>query len=122
MGFIFHTHGIIKSLLIYIGRTYNDLNQYPVFPWILTNYESEELDLSLPSNYRDLSKVRESLFFPVIIRNLVPLCVIVAQRLNMHVVWSVISSDDLFMTRFMFIVSENHKLLMLIQFLTKICK
>nr|XP_049697537.1 neurobeachin isoform X5 [Helicoverpa armigera] len=38
------------------GRTYNDLNQYPVFPWILTNYESEELDLSQPSNYRDLSK------------------------------------------------------------------
>ncbi|GAB6031814.1 hypothetical protein CHUAL_010216 [Chamberlinius hualienensis] len=38
------------------GRTYNDLNQYPVFPWVLTNYESSELDLSLPSNYRDLSK------------------------------------------------------------------
>ncbi|KAL3192195.1 hypothetical protein MRX96_059176 [Rhipicephalus microplus] len=38
------------------GRTYNDLNQYPVFPWVLTNYESPELDLSLPSNYRDLSK------------------------------------------------------------------
>ncbi|CAD7090790.1 unnamed protein product [Hermetia illucens] len=38
------------------GRTYNDLNQYPVFPWVLTNYESKELDLSQPSNYRDLSK------------------------------------------------------------------
>ena len=38
------------------GRTYSDLNQYPVFPWVLTNYESAELDLSLPSNYRDLSK------------------------------------------------------------------
>ncbi|CAO1392263.1 unnamed protein product [Diamesa tonsa] len=38
------------------GRTYNDLNQYPVFPWVLTNYDSRELDLSLPSNYRDLSK------------------------------------------------------------------
>ncbi|XP_078683644.1 neurobeachin-like isoform X8 [Branchiostoma floridae x Branchiostoma belcheri] len=38
------------------GRTYNDLNQYPVFPWVLTNYESEELDLTLPSNFRDLSK------------------------------------------------------------------
>lgn len=38
------------------GRTYNDLNQYPVFPWVLTNYESQELDLSVPSNYRDLSK------------------------------------------------------------------
>uniref|UniRef100_A0A8C3IXV5 LPS responsive beige-like anchor protein n=1 Tax=Chrysemys picta bellii TaxID=8478 RepID=A0A8C3IXV5_CHRPI len=39
------------------GRTYNDLNQYPVFPWVITNYESEELDLTLPSNFRDLSKV-----------------------------------------------------------------
>ncbi|XP_075235222.1 A kinase anchor protein rugose [Lycorma delicatula] len=38
------------------GRTYNDLNQYPVFPWVLTNYESKELDLSVPTNYRDLSK------------------------------------------------------------------
>ena len=39
------------------GRTYNDLNQYPVYPWVIVNYESNELDLSLPSNYRDLSKV-----------------------------------------------------------------
>uniref|UniRef100_A0A672P2Z4 Neurobeachin n=1 Tax=Sinocyclocheilus grahami TaxID=75366 RepID=A0A672P2Z4_SINGR len=38
------------------GRTYNDLNQYPVFPWVLTNYESEDLDLTLPGNFRDLSK------------------------------------------------------------------
>ncbi|XP_017773305.1 PREDICTED: neurobeachin isoform X3 [Nicrophorus vespilloides] len=38
------------------GRTYNDLNQYPIFPWVLTNYESKELDLSQPNNYRDLSK------------------------------------------------------------------
>uniref|UniRef100_A0A4W6DYD4 Neurobeachin n=1 Tax=Lates calcarifer TaxID=8187 RepID=A0A4W6DYD4_LATCA len=38
------------------GRTYNDLNQYPVFPWVLTNYDSEELDLTLPGNFRDLSK------------------------------------------------------------------
>ncbi|XP_004685379.1 PREDICTED: lipopolysaccharide-responsive and beige-like anchor protein isoform X2 [Condylura cristata] len=38
------------------GRSYNDLNQYPVFPWVITNYESEELDITLPSNFRDLSK------------------------------------------------------------------
>ncbi|KAM9853820.1 neurobeachin-like isoform 2-T2 [Aulostomus maculatus] len=38
------------------GRTYNDLNQYAVFPWVLTNYDSEELDLTLPGNFRDLSK------------------------------------------------------------------
>ena len=47
---------IINQILL-IGRTYNDLNQYPVFPWVLTNYEAKELDLSLPANYRDLSKV-----------------------------------------------------------------
>ncbi|XP_078489274.1 neurobeachin-like protein 1 [Ciona intestinalis] len=38
------------------GRTYNDLSQYPVFPWILTDYTSEKLDLDNPDVYRDLSK------------------------------------------------------------------
>ena len=31
-------------------------SQYPVFPWILNDYESETLDLNDPSIYRDLSK------------------------------------------------------------------
>lgn len=31
-------------------------SQYPVFPWILTDYQSETLDLNDPSIYRDLSK------------------------------------------------------------------
>ncbi|XP_048774132.2 neurobeachin-like isoform X3 [Ostrea edulis] len=38
------------------GRTYNDLNQYPVYPWVIVNYDSDELDLKQPSNFRDLSK------------------------------------------------------------------
>uniref|UniRef100_A0A8C3D496 Neurobeachin-like protein 2 n=1 Tax=Cairina moschata TaxID=8855 RepID=A0A8C3D496_CAIMO len=38
------------------GRTYNDLAQYPVFPWILRDYTSEELDLNNPAVFRDLSK------------------------------------------------------------------
>lgn len=38
------------------GRTYNDLTQYPVFPWIIADYESEILDLTDPASYRDLSK------------------------------------------------------------------
>ncbi|XP_034615649.1 LOW QUALITY PROTEIN: neurobeachin-like protein 2 [Trachemys scripta elegans] len=38
------------------GRTYNDLSQYPVFPWILQDYVSETLDLSDPDVFRDLSK------------------------------------------------------------------
>eukprot|EP00850_Spirogloea_muscicola_P018850 SM000177S03183 [mRNA] locus=s177:89339:105711:+ [translate_table: standard] len=38
------------------GRGYNDLTQYPVFPWVLADYESEELDLSDPATFRNLSK------------------------------------------------------------------
>jgi hypothetical protein len=37
------------------GRSFNDLSQYPVFPWVLTNYECEALDLNDPNNYRDFS-------------------------------------------------------------------
>lgn len=45
------------------GRTYQDLNQYPVFPWIIADYESEKLDLTIPSSFRDLSKVFSSFSF-----------------------------------------------------------
>uniref|UniRef100_A0AAV1VCW7 Uncharacterized protein n=1 Tax=Peronospora matthiolae TaxID=2874970 RepID=A0AAV1VCW7_9STRA len=38
------------------GRTKNDLTQYPVFPWVLSDYESSSIDLSDPAIYRDLSK------------------------------------------------------------------
>uniref|UniRef100_A0A452QRH3 Lysosomal trafficking regulator n=1 Tax=Ursus americanus TaxID=9643 RepID=A0A452QRH3_URSAM len=38
------------------GRSFNDLMQYPVFPFILADYVSETLDLSDPSVYRNLSK------------------------------------------------------------------
>ena len=38
------------------GRTFNDLNQYPVFPWVLADYASEKLDLGDAAIYRDLSK------------------------------------------------------------------
>ncbi|PHH71830.1 hypothetical protein CDD82_6324 [Ophiocordyceps australis] len=38
------------------GRTFNDLTQYPVFPWILADYTSEHLDLEDPATFRDLSK------------------------------------------------------------------
>ena len=37
-------------------RSYNDLTQYPVFPWVLSDYKSDHLDLSDPKVYRDLSK------------------------------------------------------------------
>ncbi len=46
--------------LIYLntiaGRTYNDLNQYFIFPWILIDYDSPKIDLNSPAVYRDLSK------------------------------------------------------------------
>ncbi|XP_056147370.1 lysosomal-trafficking regulator isoform X2 [Lampris incognitus] len=38
------------------GRSFNDLMQYPVFPFILRDYTSETLDLQDPSIYRNLSK------------------------------------------------------------------
>ncbi|EDQ89120.1 uncharacterized protein MONBRDRAFT_8517 [Monosiga brevicollis MX1] len=38
------------------GRSFNDLNQYPVFPWILADYSSDMLDLSDPATFRDLTK------------------------------------------------------------------
>jgi hypothetical protein len=43
--------------IVFLGRSYQDLNQYPIFPWIIADYESEKLDLNSPSTYRDLSKV-----------------------------------------------------------------
>lgn len=38
------------------GRTFNDVSQYPIIPWILSDYTSDSLDLSDPDIYRDLSK------------------------------------------------------------------
>ena len=38
------------------GRNFSDLNQYPVFPWVLNCYEGTELFLQRPESYRDLSK------------------------------------------------------------------
>ncbi|KAJ4757798.1 BEACH domain-containing protein B [Rhynchospora pubera] len=38
------------------GRSYNDLTQYPIFPWVLADYTSEKLDINKASSFRDLSK------------------------------------------------------------------
>ncbi|KAM4694759.1 lysosomal-trafficking regulator [Discoglossus pictus] len=38
------------------GRSFNDLMQYPVFPFILSDYTSETLDLSDTAIYRNLGK------------------------------------------------------------------
>ena len=44
------------SVLSSTGRSFSDLNQYPVFPWILSDYKSSTLNLNNPEVYRDLSK------------------------------------------------------------------
>ncbi|KAL5988693.1 hypothetical protein ACLOJK_026793 [Asimina triloba] len=38
------------------GRGYSDLTQYPVFPWVLADYESETLDLTDTKTFRKLDK------------------------------------------------------------------
>ena len=38
------------------GRSYNDLTQYPVFPWVVKDYTSRRLKLDDPATFRDLSK------------------------------------------------------------------
>lgn len=46
----------IMHLNSFAGRSFNDLTQYPVFPWVIADYDSEEIDLDDPKIYRDLSK------------------------------------------------------------------
>ena len=59
-------------LNIYSGRSFNDLTQYPVFPWIISNYNTDKLEeennfrnLSLPigmMEYNDKSIMRKETF------------------------------------------------------------
>ena len=46
----------LMKINILAGRSFNDLAQYPVFPWILSDYSSETIHLDDPSIYRDLTK------------------------------------------------------------------
>ncbi|KIY47744.1 beach-domain-containing protein [Fistulina hepatica ATCC 64428] len=38
------------------GRTPSDATQYPIFPWIISDYTSSSLDLTSEQTFRDLSK------------------------------------------------------------------
>ena len=49
----FHYLMLVNTLA---GRTFNDLTQYPVFPWVIADYTSAELDLTDSKTFRDLSK------------------------------------------------------------------
>lgn len=46
----------LMHLNSFAGRSYNDLTQYPVFPWVIADYESDEINLNNPNIYRDLSQ------------------------------------------------------------------
>ena len=46
----------LMALNTLAGRSYNDLMQYPVFPWVIADYRSEELDLNDPKTFRELGK------------------------------------------------------------------
>ncbi|WWC88365.1 uncharacterized protein L201_003276 [Kwoniella dendrophila CBS 6074] len=43
----------LQLLNQYANRTPNDVTQYPVFPWVLTDYTSDVLDLNSDSSFRD---------------------------------------------------------------------
>ena len=49
------TYSYIMILNTLSGRTFNDLAQYPVYPWILSDYSSEQIDLKDSKSYRDFS-------------------------------------------------------------------
>jgi len=49
------TYSYLMILNTLSGRTYNDLAQYPVYPWILNDYSSDIIDLREASSYRDFS-------------------------------------------------------------------
>jgi len=38
------------------GRTYHDITQFPVFPWIVSDFSSKSLDLKDPRSFRNLAK------------------------------------------------------------------
>ena len=40
----------LMLLNLYASRTYQDLNQYPVFPWIITEYQKKNINLSEQNN------------------------------------------------------------------------
>ena len=47
------TYSYIMLLNTISGRSYSDIAQYPVFPWIIKDYTSKVLDLNNTESYRD---------------------------------------------------------------------
>ncbi|OHT13738.1 Beige/BEACH domain containing protein [Tritrichomonas foetus] len=46
----------LMHLNILSGRSFNDLSQYPIFPWVLCDYISDTIDLNNTTAYRDLNR------------------------------------------------------------------
>ncbi|EAY16439.1 Beige/BEACH domain containing protein [Trichomonas vaginalis G3] len=46
----------LMLLNVLSGRSFNDLAQYPIFPWVIFDSTSKVLDLSKPETFRDFSK------------------------------------------------------------------
>lgn len=46
----------LMILNVYSGRSYNDMSQYPVFPWIIKDYDNDKIDVENEEIYRDLTK------------------------------------------------------------------
>jgi factor associated with neutral sphingomyelinase activation len=46
----------ILELNMLAGRSFNDLTQYPVFPWVISQYSEPTLDLLNKRSFRDLSR------------------------------------------------------------------
>ena len=50
------TLSFLSFLNNFAGRSFKDLTQYPVFPWILKDYESQKLNKFNETNIRELNK------------------------------------------------------------------
>jgi hypothetical protein len=49
----------LMKINLYSGRSYNDLGQYPVYPWVIRNFTAERVNkefLNNAKNYRDLTQ------------------------------------------------------------------
>ena len=54
----------LMILNTYSGRTYNDISQYPIFPWIIKDYESNEIDITTISKLEQ-EKIFRDLKWPI---------------------------------------------------------
>ncbi|OQR93717.1 hypothetical protein ACHHYP_02340 [Achlya hypogyna] len=50
------TFEYLMLLNVAAGRSYNDITQYPVFPWVIADYTSETLDFEDAATFRDFTQ------------------------------------------------------------------